>query len=87
MKKIRFKTMVAGRGGWSEWVCPKTETLYLFKCCDCGLVHEIEFATFIERNKKKGTFEVVKLPKEIRTIFRARRMKISKELKSIIIKP
>ena len=27
---------------WSEWVCPDT-TQYFMKCCDCGLVHEMQF--------------------------------------------
>jgi hypothetical protein len=33
--------------GWSEWIHPvpnPTEGLgYLMQCCDCGLIHEIEF--------------------------------------------
>lgn len=28
--------------GWSEWVHPLPG--YLMKCCDCGLIHEAEFA-------------------------------------------
>lgn len=39
----RFKTMVEGRGGWCEWIFPSTKTNYLMKCCDCGLVHEVQF--------------------------------------------
>ena len=27
---------------WSEWVCPDPEQ-YFMKCCDCGLVHEMQF--------------------------------------------
>lgn len=85
-KTIKFKTMKAGRGGWSEWVYPKLKNLYLFKCCDCGLVHEIDFKTFIARKlPKSSSFQVIELPEEIRTMFRARRMKISKKLKEIII--
>lgn len=72
---MRFKQHIAGRGGWSEWVYPKEETNYLFKCCDCGLVHEMQFQTFVEKDKKKDTFIVVKLPKQIRSMFRARRLK------------
>lgn len=71
--KVKFKKHKAGKGGWSEWVFPTEK--YLFKCCDCGLVHEIEFGTFVERDKKRGVYEVVKLPKEIRVMFRARRYK------------
>lgn len=67
----RFKKMVAGRGGWSEWVFPKDN--YLMKCCDCGLVHEMQFKTFLEKDRKRGAFEVVPLPPQIRPMFRARR--------------
>ena len=67
-----FKHHKAGRGGWSKWVYPTKK--YLFKCCDCELVHELEFKTFLEINRKKnGQFQVVKLPEQIRPIFRARR--------------
>ena len=40
---MRFKKHKAGRGGWSEWVFPQKR--YLFQCCDCNLIHEIEFGT------------------------------------------
>lgn len=83
--KVSFYSHKAGRGGWSEWVYPKMENNYLFKCCDCGLVHEMQFASIIAINKKGIHFNVVKLPKEIRVSFRARRMKIPKELKGVII--
>lgn len=73
MKK-RFKKHIAGRGGWSEWVYPEHKS-YLMKCCDCDLVHELQFGTFLEREKKRGTFKVVMLPPEIRVMFRARRHK------------
>ena len=36
--------MVAGRGGWSEWQQPVMKG-YLMRCCDCGLIHEIQFKT------------------------------------------
>ncbi len=38
----KFKKMVAGRGGWSEWQQPVMKG-YLMKCCDCGLIHEMQF--------------------------------------------
>jgi hypothetical protein len=46
---------------------------YFFKCCDCGLVHEMQFGTFAETNQKGGTFRINKLPWPIRAMFRARR--------------
>lgn len=72
---VLFKHHTAGRDGWSEWVFPSPEKNYLFKCCDCGLVHEMQFATFAETNQKRGEFEIVKLPWPIRVMFRARRAK------------
>ncbi len=71
MKK--FKTMNPKRGGWTEWVFPKNP--YLFKCCDCDLVHEMQFKAFVEKNKKRGAFEIEILPEPIRAMFRARRWK------------
>ena len=38
----RFKAIVAKRGGWSDWQHPDMKG-YLLKCCDCGLVHEMQF--------------------------------------------
>lgn len=70
---MRFKQHKPGRGGWSEWVFPAPKTNYLFKCCDCGLVHEMQFAAFAEVNQRKSIFEIVKLPWPIRAMFRARR--------------
>jgi len=69
----RFKTMNGGLGGWTEWVYPKPGTNYLFKCCDCGLVHEMQFGTFAETKQRRDTFQVEKLPWPIRAMFRARR--------------
>jgi hypothetical protein len=67
-----MKTHRAGHGGWSEWVYPVMRG-YLFKCCDCGLVHEMQFKTFAETNQKRGAFDIVPLPWPIRAMFRARR--------------
>ena len=85
--KGRFKKMVAKKRGWTDWVFPKVGNLFLFKCCDCGLIHEMEFKTFVEgRQYKSGNFQVVELPKHIRAMFRARRMKIPREIKNLILK-
>lgn len=69
----RFKTMFACRAGWSEWVFPSVKKNYLMKCCDCGLVHEIQFCTFAETHQKRSTFQVTILPWPIRAMFRVRR--------------
>lgn len=81
---MRFKKHIAGRGGWSEWVNPKYLNYYLFKCCDCGLIHEMQFRTGLKSVYKKERI-FTELPKEIKVQFRARRLKVSKELKDIII--
>lgn len=42
MQTDDFLQMKAGEDGWCEWVHPLPG--YLMACCDCGLVHEMEFA-------------------------------------------
>ena len=37
-----FEIMHADEDGWSEWIHPTPG--YLMKCCDCGLVHEMQVA-------------------------------------------
>lgn len=73
----RFKKMVATvRGGWTSWVYPRPNKSYFFKCCDCGLVHEMQFKTFAETKQKRGAFQVHELPWPIRAMFRARRARL-----------
>ena len=71
---MRFKQHKAGKGGWSDWVFPKMETNFLFKCCDCGLVHEIQFETGLKSHWKKESI-FTELPKEKKVSFRVRRLK------------
>ena len=37
-----IKHEVKNENDWSEWVDPDADS-YLMKCCDCGLVHELQF--------------------------------------------
>lgn len=37
----RFRQETAGPDGWSEWIRPLEG--YKLACCDCGLVHDVEF--------------------------------------------
>ena len=68
--------MVAGRGGWTEWVYPEPDG-YLMQCCDCNLIHEMQFKAFAEtRQRRDGAFQVAELPWPIRTMFRARRQRV-----------
>lgn len=34
---------VGGKGGWTEWIHPCVST-YRMVCCDCGLVHDMNFS-------------------------------------------
>lgn len=38
----RFIVHYAGRAGWSGWIFPRRRG-YRLGCCDCGLVHDIQF--------------------------------------------
>lgn len=76
MSVVRFPTMRAKhRGGWCDWIYPKPAANYLMKCCDCGLVHELQFKAFAEANRKRGAFEIHELPWPVRVMFRARRQR------------
>jgi hypothetical protein len=37
-----IKHEVENEGDWTEWVNPNADQ-YFMKCCDCGLVHEMQF--------------------------------------------
>lgn len=50
---------VENDGDWSEWVYPNRKR-YKFACCDCGLVHDMQF-------------DLIKRGEGNRIIFRARR--------------
>ena len=53
----------AGRGGWSKWVFPAKN--FRWKCCGCGLVHEIEFGTnFRTRREQKNLTKSIKRTKK-----------------------
>lgn len=70
----KYKEMVAGEDGWSEWVTPIMQR-YLMACCDCGLVHEMQFGVLRKGTVlPDGSWEGDELdPAEYRVEFRARR--------------
>ncbi len=37
----KMKVMKPNDDGWCEWVIPRNT--YRMGCCDCGLVHDMEF--------------------------------------------
>lgn len=70
----QFKTYFAGEDGFSEWVSPKHGS-YLMKCCDCGLVHEMQFQVvrFIgEPNENGDTYCKPVKNNDIQALFRVR---------------
>ena len=57
---------------WSEWVCPDPKS-YLFKCCDCGLVHEAEFGVVRYKSEtEREDCDMVDDP-NLQAVFRMRR--------------
>ena len=57
---------------WSEWVCPDPKG-YLMKCCDCGLVHEAEFAVVRYKSEtEREDCDIVDDP-NLQAVFRMRR--------------
>jgi len=75
---IECKPMVAGRGGWSEWVEPVMKG-YLMQCCDCGLIHEMQFKVFEQTTDADANCEWQARPvKRGRVSFCARRLCKSK---------
>lgn len=69
-----FKPMVAGEDGWSDWVQP-TMARYRMQCCDCGLVHEMQFGVLKRGSDLPGgSWEGEQMDAQIyRVEFRARR--------------
>jgi hypothetical protein len=64
-----IKHEVENKGDWSEWVNPYAEQ-YFIKCCDCGLVHEMQFkvAKYAEGDECEFVEDA-----NLQTVFRARR--------------
>lgn len=49
-------------GGWSDWLAPVLKR-YRMACCDCGLVHDIDFRVVrVTKRKKRGFFEFERVP-------------------------
>jgi len=64
-----IKHEVENEGDWSEWVNPNLEQ-YFMKCCDCGLVHEMQFKVvkYSEGDECEFVADV-----DLQAVFRARR--------------
>ena len=70
----KLKTMIERDDGWCDEVTPIMDG-YKMACCDCGLVHDMEFrAVRVKKDNGDGTFLGDWLdPKKYRVAFRARR--------------
>jgi hypothetical protein len=64
------KHEVENEGDWSEWVNPYSEQ-YFMKCCDCGLVHEMQFK--VAKYSEGDECEFV-ADDNLQAVFRARRV-------------
>ncbi len=59
-------------GGWTDWIRPKRRG-YLMGCCDCGLIHELDFAVVKRVPFKEGEYVKFDVVKGADVVFRARR--------------
>ena len=68
-----YKPILPNDDGWTDFVTPVKG--YKFACCDCKLVHDMDFKiVFIERKNKDGTYEVSDVVSEtLKVVFRAKR--------------
>lgn len=64
-----YHHVVKNEGDWSEWVNPDNDS-YMMKCCDCGLVHEMQFK--VAKYSEGDECEFVNDP-DLQPVFRARR--------------
>ena len=64
-----IKHEVESPDDWSEWVCPDPDE-YFMKCCDCGLVHEVQYR--VARYGEGDYCELVE-DKDVQAQFRMRR--------------
>lgn len=75
MKLLKFRTeRTHGGRRFSRWV-PPTMRRYMMACCDCGLVHEMQFRVveILGRTHEDGRKWVRVAPRRFQVQFRARR--------------
>lgn len=73
-----------GKGGWCRWVTPVMRR-YKLVCCDCSLVHEMEFqAVKVGRRTTRGRWSGLNLnTRDYRVAFRVRRANgLTRQLRS-----
>lgn len=55
----KFKQEEATNGRWTEWIQPIRKG-YKIACCDCGLVHDMDFRIVPWRSGHKIQFRVAR---------------------------
>lgn len=71
----KFKKIEANEDGWSDWELPVMSG-YKMACCDCGLVHDIDFKIVWTVTDKNGDVTILHhriIGAEQRVMIRARR--------------
>lgn len=61
----KIKRYSENENGWTEWIQPEMK-LYRLGCCDCGLVHDVQFritargrrVQFRVRQNKRSTGQI-----------------------------
>jgi hypothetical protein len=73
---IKFRQEREGKNGWSRWVLPNMKRYHL-ACCDCGLVHTMQFRIIkILKTHENGMRSVITVnDKDLQVEFRAKRNK------------
>lgn len=68
-----FEQHTPDADGWAQWTAPVHDS-YLIKCCDCGLVHEMQFQVVpLLRHLNAEEWEAGEPSEQHRVLFRARR--------------
>jgi CxxC motif-containing protein len=49
MSGKKFPVIVENEDGWSDWIKPQMKG-YKMACCDCGLVHKLDFEVIKQKN-------------------------------------
>ncbi len=71
---IECKPVKLAEGGWSEWQHPKMSG-YRMQCCNCGMVHEVEFrVTRVVARKRWGWKVIEAAGKDFEIEMRMRRV-------------
>lgn len=75
----RFTQVVQDDSGWSEWIQPVRKG-YKLACCDCGLVHNVDFRV-LKRNSTGARTVQFRVGRNARSTALMRRHKKRKRAK------